>query len=299
MLRRIASLEDRGQALVIVALAMVVLIGFLALAIDAGNAYAQRRRMQNAADAGALAGARALALGENAEAAATEYAVHRNGADSAEVTIDGRTVTVVARRSFSSFFARVLQWPMLSAAAQATASYGRPVQMRDRGFFPVAVRDDSFEKGNEYEIWDDDKEPDDPPEDVIVGGNRGWLNFNGGNVSNSELKQWVREGYFTTLTVGDWINGDPGTRASALHEAKQHRIGDTVFMVVYDTVRDGEEGNGQLDYHVISFALFQIISVDDTGTPKKIMGRFQTRDIVAGPQGGPDDDGIIAIELMQ
>lgn len=54
------KLKDRGQALVLIALAFAALLALLALAIDGGNAYGQRRRAQNAADAAALAGARRL-----------------------------------------------------------------------------------------------------------------------------------------------------------------------------------------------------------------------------------------------
>lgn len=52
--------NERGQAIVILALMMIVLLAFAALAIDGGNAYVERRRAQNAADAAALAGARQL-----------------------------------------------------------------------------------------------------------------------------------------------------------------------------------------------------------------------------------------------
>jgi Flp pilus assembly protein TadG len=56
MLRR----RRRGQAIVIMALAMVGICGMLALAVDAGRLYFQRRLMQDAVDAGALAGAQDL-----------------------------------------------------------------------------------------------------------------------------------------------------------------------------------------------------------------------------------------------
>src|SRR5512139_563361 len=49
---------EQGQAIVIMAFAMIALLAFAALAIDGGNAYVERRRAQNGADAGALAGAR-------------------------------------------------------------------------------------------------------------------------------------------------------------------------------------------------------------------------------------------------
>lgn len=57
------SRRRSGQVLVIVSLSMIALLGMVGLAIDGGNLYAQRRQVQNAADAGALAGARVMASG--------------------------------------------------------------------------------------------------------------------------------------------------------------------------------------------------------------------------------------------
>lgn len=54
--------NEHGQAIVILAIVMVVLLLFAALAIDAGNAYTEKRAAQNAADAAAMAGARQLVL---------------------------------------------------------------------------------------------------------------------------------------------------------------------------------------------------------------------------------------------
>jgi Flp pilus assembly protein TadG len=55
----------RGQTLIIFALSLTVLMGALGLALDGGYNYAQRRAMQNAADAAALAGTKALAGNNN------------------------------------------------------------------------------------------------------------------------------------------------------------------------------------------------------------------------------------------
>jgi Flp pilus assembly protein TadG len=52
--------RKRGQSLVIVALSATALFGIIALGLDAGRLYFQRRDVQNAADAGALAGAQEL-----------------------------------------------------------------------------------------------------------------------------------------------------------------------------------------------------------------------------------------------
>lgn len=48
---------ERGQAIVLIALAIVGLVGFTALAIDGGNAYSDRRHAQNAADTAVLSAA--------------------------------------------------------------------------------------------------------------------------------------------------------------------------------------------------------------------------------------------------
>jgi hypothetical protein len=52
--------NQRGVTILLVAIVMVVLIGFAALAIDIGHLFVVRNELQNAADAGALAGARVL-----------------------------------------------------------------------------------------------------------------------------------------------------------------------------------------------------------------------------------------------
>jgi uncharacterized membrane protein len=49
--------SEYGQALVLIALAFVVLIGFAALAIDGGMTYSNRRIAQAASDSASLAGA--------------------------------------------------------------------------------------------------------------------------------------------------------------------------------------------------------------------------------------------------
>jgi Flp pilus assembly protein TadG len=59
--RQLVHSRKSGQALVLVALLLPVLIGCLALVIDLGMAMSQVRALQNAADAGVMAGTRLLA----------------------------------------------------------------------------------------------------------------------------------------------------------------------------------------------------------------------------------------------
>jgi hypothetical protein len=55
-----SAMNQRGVTAILVALLLVVLVGFTALAIDVGHLVLARNELKNAADAGALAGARFL-----------------------------------------------------------------------------------------------------------------------------------------------------------------------------------------------------------------------------------------------
>ena len=116
-----------GQVLVVVALSLFVLMLFVALAVDVGHFYAERRRMQNAADAGALAGAQQLCFGNpaDAEETARDYAVARNGAGTAAISVtDDITVTVAARETVRTFFAGLIGINSVDVGADASAVCG-------------------------------------------------------------------------------------------------------------------------------------------------------------------------------
>ncbi len=77
---RNASQLEKGQAIVLVALMIVALTGMLALSIDVGNGYAQRRLLQTAADAAAMAGTH-LAMEQVTNVGGTQnYAAQRDTA---------------------------------------------------------------------------------------------------------------------------------------------------------------------------------------------------------------------------
>jgi Flp pilus assembly protein TadG len=58
--RRTKPRRERGAALIMIALCLTAMMATAGVIVDGGNAFAQRRQMQNAADSAALAGARAL-----------------------------------------------------------------------------------------------------------------------------------------------------------------------------------------------------------------------------------------------
>jgi Flp pilus assembly protein TadG len=84
---------ETGAAAVFLACGMVGLLAFAGLVLDGGNAFSQRRQMQNAADVAAMAGANELyrykagATGTDVYAAARAVALE-NGADPATFTCE-------------------------------------------------------------------------------------------------------------------------------------------------------------------------------------------------------------------
>jgi len=57
------NIRERGQAIVLIAIGIVALVGFTGLAIDSGNAFSDRRRAQNAADTAVVSAALAKTRG--------------------------------------------------------------------------------------------------------------------------------------------------------------------------------------------------------------------------------------------
>ena len=128
--------QEFGQGLVLGALAMVATLGFTAMAVDVGLFLHERRDLQKAADAAALAGAAELPESAGyAEASVLEWA-DKNGIDTAggelesiEITatyVPDDTVRVRVARETPFLFGRVLGLTSDTMRATAVARVGSP-----------------------------------------------------------------------------------------------------------------------------------------------------------------------------
>jgi len=133
----------RGQSLVIMSVATVVMIGLAALIIDGGSIYLNRRRAQTSADAAALAGARELCVQEGStadiEAIAYQFAITENGAttvDDVSIDFDDYRVRVLVTSETPSFLARVFGAESDAARAEAEAGCFAPASTTN--MLPVA-----------------------------------------------------------------------------------------------------------------------------------------------------------------
>ena len=118
--------NESGQAMVLFALVFIVLCGFAAFAIDIGRVSIEKGRLQNAADAAALAGVHDLPSTATAESTAISYA-EKNGVQSSEITVtapyngDSTQIEVVCTRVVEYTFARVLGFTSTIVSARAVA----------------------------------------------------------------------------------------------------------------------------------------------------------------------------------
>ena len=88
--RKLMNQRSRGQIMIIVAIMMVVLVGFVAVAVDVGYAAAEHRQVQSAVDSAALAAAQEAM--DSASSGQIVSAAKAYGAENASVSTDNVTV---------------------------------------------------------------------------------------------------------------------------------------------------------------------------------------------------------------
>lgn len=268
---RSGTKKEKGQVIVLVALMLMTLLGLTAVAIDLSHVFVQRRNMQNAADAGALAGARLVALFSADPTNNTRYrdvylealrAAEANGAQNITaylVECESRAlverlrptdyrglhrcpcacgVWVKTENHFDTWLARIFGVNELSAEAEAQAEFGLPQSCT--GVAPIALRNTVMEYGtwgkvgSTYTIWDSGKE---------ASATRGWLGLDckypdhtsACSPSASDLGRWMDPPYYTGwIEYGQYIGGDPGTKTSVLnnHTTK----GEILIIPIFDYV---------------------------------------------------------------
>ena len=126
---------EPGQALIVIALALVGIVGMAALVVDGGNAFLDRRTAQNAADSAALASAYARIKGEDwvgaALAAAAENGYNNDGVSNIVVLYsppkdgphagDIEYIQIIIESRVNTYFARVVGRAQITNFVETTA----------------------------------------------------------------------------------------------------------------------------------------------------------------------------------
>ncbi len=136
-LRRIVCSEqgERGQALMVAVMFIVVMAGAAAMAIDLGSYISHRRGLQNSVDAIALAASLNLPVGSSAQSAANEWAA-KNGVEISSMTVTvtpqslpgepNPKITIEIEVEHDLTFMRVVGLDTASLAVTATAIITSP-----------------------------------------------------------------------------------------------------------------------------------------------------------------------------
>jgi Flp pilus assembly protein TadG len=145
-LRRRAE-DERGAAAVVLALLMVPLLGFAAIAVDVGALYAERARLQVGADAAAIAVAQDCSRGNCGDMLATAQAlISANDTEGTAaqpvLSSDPLSVTVTGGTPQEHWFAPVIGIDSTTVSATATVGWGSPV--RGTAMLPLAFSWCSF-----------------------------------------------------------------------------------------------------------------------------------------------------------
>jgi len=127
------SRDDRGQTLVVVALLLTMLLGFVGLAVDVAWYELNLIRMQRAADAAALAGVVYLpgnpTAANNAALAEATQNGYTNGAAGVSVVsqpdpINNKMLGVTIQATVQTYFARIFGSPTIRGSRSMSRGTG-------------------------------------------------------------------------------------------------------------------------------------------------------------------------------
>ncbi len=321
--------ERKGSILIIVAVALVALLGIAALVVDAGLLYYTKVFLSNAADAAALAGVQRLPkYPAEARSIAEAYAIN-NGVDESGVTTeimpDGSTIKVTTEKTVSLGFARVLGFSSTDVKASAKARVG--TARSAFGVVPFGV------------IWKPEFEPPDDEEvepilqimkynphtkkDEDIGpGNFAALAL--GGTGGKVYEENIKSGYQMTLEIGDTIptiiETEPGNMAGPTEKGVEYRlngchhdhqsicehdpkcIGCTIHhyvkgcprLVIVPVVKS-LFAYGRDEVELRGFAAFLLKEVDDEGNVWGWFLRMATEEDI----GTSDDYGVVSYRLEE
>lgn len=291
---RYGKKNEKGSALVTTAFFATALVVFVGLVADAGLMMYQRTRMQTAADAAALAGARALLNSPSQAVVAAQDLAKQNGFPIAanQIQIEkGTRVTVSIDSPTDSLVSRVLAATQAQAqpkpaeqpasfviGAKASADLHQ-VEVQ-HGARPWGVPDTDFAVGREYILKQG-------PGGSISGNFQALaIDGNGANV----YREAILNGSKGTVKLGGMIATEPGNMNGPTVTAVNQLVGNDrtsydqarlnptrtprVVTVVLLDPQSFFEANGRSNVSVTGFARFFITYTTNRG---EVYGRFMDR----------------------
>lgn len=301
--------EEKGSVIILLTVGLTFFLGLAALVVDAGLLFASRARLQNVADAAALAGAQELpkSYGQ-AEQVARAYA-QENGALPAEIEVETdpvlNTVKVTVRRQSSLFLARLLGFELADVQAAAMAQ-SQPVTSAT-GIVPLAVEQTSFEYGRLYTL-----KTGAPPQ--MGAGEFGALSLGGSGASRYEDN--LKYGYSGVIRVGEWgdvIDTETGNMSGPTSRGIEYRINQDPSSTFPDFERSSprlvivpvyvpaeiNNKNQIKRVRVVGFAAFFLKGETASGNDNYVEGYFVESVAVGETSPGQQYYGLSGVKLIR
>lgn len=298
--------EERGSALLLLALSFTVILGSAALVMDVGMMLNNKIQVANAADAAALAGVQALPADETAAEALAKTYASQNNVENIMVKIDDerRKIEVIAQRTIDLSFARVLGFEQSTASARACAVI-EPCTGAT-GVVPLGVPEQSFVYGEPYilKYAGGDEMPD---EDY----HSGWLGILALQGPGAKLYlEDLKHGFDQQIEINDIINIQTGNISGKTYEGIQYRV-DRCNHTPYCSYEHYDpacprvllvpviESYGHKKVIVTGFSAFLVDGVQGMGSENYIIGHFIQHAVSGASSPSGPDNGIYVPRLVE
>ncbi|MGE5605094.1 MAG: pilus assembly protein TadG-related protein [Bacteroidota bacterium] len=292
--------SERGAVMVIAAILMVTLMASIAIVIDAGQLFLTKKRLQNAADASALAGCFVLVNKQDpvqADAESLKYLTANIFGEyqyTPVADLGKNTFQVNISQKVKHFFAPIIGIDNSTVSATATAGGNTVISIT--GVVPLGVVRQQFEFNKPYTLKYGGGEG--------YNGNYGALALGGSGGSN--YRSNLMYGYKNKIRLGDIVTAEPGNMAGPTSQGVNYRISldnssisnlapnspRVVIVPVIDRlVGDGSNASAM----VVSFAAFYLESTDGNGG---VTGSFLNW-AVSGEVGEGPSFGVVSPTLIK
>jgi len=313
--------REAGQSLVIIGGALVALMALLALVTDAGNAYVQRQRVQNAVDAATLAGGAELARtyvdpdsGRYAGTPQDEKRIwetivrvaQANGIPDSNGNPDDTVNTNIEAYFIGPDGQRVgVPLPNNGGIPPSYEVSGLEVRstLDFQTFFARVIGLDEMEASADafaqaHPNWCPASASNLFPIAISSYGNFGWISWNNDPSNTTLIANMHDTRRSGTWRVGDMVPGATGVMksrgvrdeldayiAGATHSRNGVTIQHDPSVVV--PIYDYTTGRGNnLKYHIVGFARFRLTDYKSRGRDKWIEGVFERYVDTTAPPGG-------------
>lgn len=293
--------EEDGNVSLIVAGGIVTFLLLISLVSDVGLLFVKQQKLQNALDAGVLAGIQEVIYSEASAEEQTRTYVQQNGGGliGVEADDDDLSIEATGEETVPLWFAKVVGFDQTTVKARAHAKAGTVVGMN--GLIPIAVPDQTFLYGSLYELTEGAGDGS--------SGNYGFLDFSGGGAIN--LAENIRNGYEGRFDVGDKIPTETGVNHGPVGSAIDDRINldegisdcqsyqtatRTCNRIVFLPVIDSLNVNGEKPVTIVGFAAFFLEGTSRQGGHMVLEGRF-LRMVAPGEMGSGNNYGVYTVKL--